>query len=47
MRMRYITRSEVRKDAFINLGCSEIADQEGNLQLRNHTETEFITITNQ
>ena len=49
--MRYITRSEnigkekfeVRKNAFINFGCGEIAHQEGNLQLRN--QTAFITFT--
>jgi len=40
LRMKYVARSEdiekekfeVRKIAFINFGCGEIADQEGNLQ---------------
>ena len=53
LRMKYVARSEdiekqkfeVRKIAFINFGCGEIADQEGNLQLSNHIETAFIRFT--
>ena len=53
LRMKYIARSEdiekekfeVRKIAFINFGCGEISDEQGNLQLRNHTETAFVRFT--
>lgn len=53
LRMKCIARSEdiekekfeVRKIAFTKFGCGEIANQEGNLQLRNHIETASVRFT--
>lgn len=51
--MKYVARSgdiecekfEVRKIAFVNFGCGEITNQEGNLQLSWNTKTTFIRFT--
>lgn len=53
LRMKYVARSgdiecekfEVRKIAFVNFGCGEITNQEGNLQLSWNTQTTFIRFT--
>ena len=53
LKNKYIARSEdingekfgVGKIAFMNFGCGEIPDQEGNLTLTRHNETAFIRFT--